>query len=375
VEFRDLKRQYKVLKKDIDKQIEEVINSSCFILGDKVKEIENRLSLYTGRKYCISVASGTDALELSLMVLNIKENDAVFVSDFSYIASASIIRRVGGYPIFVDIDKNTFNISYVDLKKKIEDVIQEGKLKPKAIITVDLFGQCADYIEIEKVAKEYDLKIIEDAAQGFGSCINNKKACSFGDISCTSFFPSKPLGCYGDGGAIFTDDENIKNRLLSLRSNGRSLNDKYDNIEIGTNSRLDAIQAGILLAKLTVFDDELIDINNSADKYTKRLKSYVTTPTVLEDYKSCWAQYTILLKDKNQRDLVINELNKNDIPSIIYYPKGLHRQKCFKDLNIDDNKYPITNDISDRCLSLPIYPYMKDEEIDLVCNIIIKVIL
>ena len=371
MQFRDLKKQYEVLKKGIDKQIQETIDSSSFILGKKEQELETKLAEYVGRKHCIGVGNGSDALELALIVMNIGKGDAVFVPDFTYIASAATICRVGATPIFVDIEEDTFNISPKDLVRRIKKVKEENKLTPKAIISVDLFGQPANYDELNKITKEYNLKIIEDAAQGFGGNINNKIACSFGDIACTSFFPAKPLGCYGDGGAIFTDNEQIDARLRSLRSGGKSPTDKYDNREIGTNSRLDTIQAAILIPKLEAFINyELKDVNKVANWYTEKLYGYVITPTIKEGYYSSWAQYTILLKDEEERNKVQLKLKDNNIPSMIYYPRGMHQQYCFKDMNLTDNDYPTTSNIRNRCLSLPIDPYKTEEEIDLICNII-----
>lgn len=371
MQFRDLKKQYEVLKKDIDKQIQETIESSSFILGKKEQELENKLAEYVGRKYCIGVGNGTDALELALIVMGVGKGDAAFVPDFTYIASAATICRVGATPIFVDIEEDTFNISSLDLRKKIKGVITEGKLVPKAIISVDLFGQPANYEELDKIAKEYNLKIIEDAAQGFGGNINGKVACSFGDIACTSFFPAKPLGCYGDGGAIFIDDEQIDARLRSLRAGGKSPTDKYDNREIGMNSRLDTLQAAILIPKLEAFINyELKDVNKVANWYTEKLNGYVVTPIIKEGYYSSWAQYTILLKDEEERNRIQTKLKENGIPSMIYYPRGMHQQYCFKDMNLTDNDYPVTSIIRNRCLSLPLDPYKTEEEIYLICNII-----
>ena len=267
VQFRDLKKQYIALKNEIDNAVFDVINSTNFIIGKQVSELEEELASYVGRKHCISCANGTDALVLALIVMGVKKGDAVFVPDFTYIATASSVSFVGATPIFVDIDLDTYNMSDESLEVAIKRVKDNGELIPKAIIPVDLFGLPADYDKILKIAKTYDLKVIEDAAQGFGGRINSKIACSFGDISCTSFFPAKPLGCYGDGGAIFTDDDEENARLRSLRAQGKSPIDKYDNREIGMNSRLDTIQAAILLPKFKAFVDyELDAVNNNGVK-------------------------------------------------------------------------------------------------------------
>lgn len=375
MQFRDLNKQYETLKTDIDKGIQNVINSSAFILGKPVLDLENELACYVGRKHCVSCGNGTDALVLALKAYNIGIGDAVFTADFTYIASASCARLVGATPVFVDIDLDTFNISPSGLEKQILKTISDGILKPKAIIPVDLFGQPADYQEIERIAKKYNLVVIEDAAQGFGGMIGNRRACSFGDISCTSFFPAKPLGCYGDGGAIFTDNDDIAERLKSLRAGGKSSTDKYDNIEIGVNSRLDTIQAAILLPKFFAFKKyELTSVNNVANWYNSRLNDIVVTPKVRIGYVSSWAQYTILLKDKKERDNLQILLKEKGIPSMIYYPRGMHQQKAFKDLDLDENDYPNTIEATKRVLSLPMHPYITEEEIINICEIIKEIL-
>lgn len=373
MQFRDLHKQYETLKPEIDKGIQEVIDSTSFILGKPVADLEKELAEYVGRKHCITCGNGTDALVLALKAYNVGQGDAVFTADFTYIASASCAELVGATSVFADIDLNTFNIDPVSLEKQIQKVIKEGKLKPKAIVPVDLFGQPANYPEIEKIAKKYGLIIVEDAAQGFGGLIDDQRACSFGDISCTSFFPAKPLGCYGDGGAIFTDDDKIAERLKSLRTGGKSPFDKYDNIEIGTNSRLDTIQAAILLPKFHAFKDyELKAVNDVANWYTKRLKGKVVTPTILDGYLSSWAQYTILLENKEERDMLQAKLKENGIPSMIYYPRGMHQQQAFRNLNLNDEDYLNTVEATKRVLSLPMHPYMNEEDVEYICSVILK---
>ena len=375
MQFRDLKKQYQVLKSEIDAGIQSVIDSSAFILGKPVQELETQLAAYVGRKYCVSCGNGTDALQLALMILGVGAGDAVFTSDFTYFASAGTSSILGATPVLVDIDLNTFNISPKALELQIQRVLAEGKLKPKVIIPVDLFGQPADYEQILPIAKKYGLAVLEDGAQGFGGRVREKVACSFGDISTTSFFPAKPLGCYGDGGAVFTDDEQVAERLKSLRAQGKSPTDKYDNREIGMNSRLDTIQAAVLLPKLKAFiSHELEDVNHVADLYTERLRSYVVTPTVLPDFLSSWAQYTVLLADSAQRQVVQTALKEADIPSMIYYPRGLHQQEAYKNFNLSDALYPNTIEATKRCLSLPMHPYLTEEEIDKICSVIINTV-
>ena len=363
MQFRDLHAQYEALKPEIDAGIQAVIESTGFILGKPVAELEEKLASYVGRKHCVGVANGTEALQLSLMAYDVGPGDAVFTSDFTYFASAGCASIIGATPVMVDIDLNTFNMSPAALEKQIQRVLAEGKLTPKFIIPVDLFGLPANYPEIETIAAKYGLRILEDAAQGFGGAINGKLACSFGDISATSFFPAKPLGCYGDGGAIFTDDDVIDARLRSLRASGKSPEDKYDNREIGMNSRLDALQAAILLPKFQAFKDyEIDDVNMVAKKYTAALTGKVVTPTVPAGYLSSWAQYTILLENQAQRNAVQARLKESGIPSMIYYPRGLHQQAAYKKMELSDTDYPNTIAATQRVLSLPMHPYMKDEE-------------
>ncbi len=270
MQFRDLKQQYKVLKKDIDVAMIEVATNCNFINGQQVKDLEKELADYVGAKHCITCGNGTDALTMAMMAWGIKEGDAVFVPDFTFFSSGEIVSHAGATPIFVDVDIDTYNISAKSLEDAIKRVIAEGKLKPKAVVAVDLFGLPADFENIRKIADKYDLLVLEDGAQGFGGNINGKRACSFGDISTTSFFPAKPLGCYGDGGAVFTDDDDIANLLESIRVHGKG-EMKYDNVRIGLNSRLDTMQAAILSVKLRAFKDyELADINEVANKYIRR---------------------------------------------------------------------------------------------------------
>lgn len=375
MEFRDLKKQYKTLKSEIDSAIQEVIDSGAFILGEKVNELEEKLAKYVGRKHCVAVGSGTDALHLALKALDIGVGDAVFATDFTYVASAVCAYYVGATPVLVDIDERTFNISPEALELAIQEVLKEGKLKPKVIIPVDLFGLPADYERIDAIAKKYNLYVLEDAAQGFGGRIKDKKACSFGDISTTSFFPAKPLGCYGDGGAIFTDDERTAKYLRSIRALGKSPVDKYDNYQIGINSRLDSLQAAILLPKFEAFKSyELDRVNQIAQRYSKRLKGHLETPLIPEGYLSSYAQYTILLDDSEQREKIQNVLKEKNIPSMVYYPRCMHQQRVFKELNLNDEMFPISTDIVTRCLSLPIGPYLSLEEVDMVSDTLLAII-
>ena len=327
------------------------------------------LSNYVGVKECITCASGTDALLIPLMARDIKRGDAVFTTNFSFFATTEVISLVGATPVFVDIDPQSFNIDPNLLEKKIKIVIKENKLIPKAIIAVDLFGQLADYDKICKIAKKYNMFLIEDACQSFGAEYNNKKACSFGDIAATSFFPAKPLGCYGDGGAIFTNDSNLADICRSIRVHGQGV-DKYDNIRIGLNSRLDALQAVILLNKLKIFDKELKLRNEIANYYSEKLCNYLKVPHIHKRNKSSWAQFSLLVESEYIRDGIINFLNDNKIPTAIYYKKIFSDLKIYKDLCDDD--LTISKDISKRIFSIPMHPYITKKELDKVIDLIIE---
>lgn len=363
MKFRDLTAQYKAYEKQIDERIKQVLLRGDFIEGTEVKELEEKLASYVGVNHCITCANGTEALSLVLMAWGIKEGDAVFVPDFTFFATGEVVSFVGATPIFVDVDKHTFTMDPKKLQQAIEKTLEEGKLQPKAIIPVDLFGLPANYIEIEQIANKYKLKILEDGAQGFGGSIYGKKACSFGDAATTSFFPAKPLGCYGDGGAIFTNDEDLAELIRSLKSHGKGAH-KYDNVRIGTNSRLDTLQAAILLVKLEAFiDHELKDVNRIAEKYTSYLKEYVQTPVIPNGYYSSFAQYTITLKNRTERDALQHYLKLQQIPSIVYYPIPMHQQAAFSRANYSESDFEITNSLVNRVLSLPIHPYLSGEEL------------
>jgi dTDP-4-amino-4,6-dideoxygalactose transaminase len=369
MEFRDLKQQYKLYKGEIDSAIQEVLDNTNFISGSQVKQLEQKLSEYVGVKHCITCGNGTDALLLALMAWGIKEGDAVFVPDFTFFSSGEVVSACGATPVFVDVEKDTFNISVSYLEDAIKTVLKEGKLVPKVIIAVDLFGQPVNFIEIRKIADKYGLLILEDGAQGFGGAIGEKRACSFGDISTTSFFPAKPLGCYGDGGAVFTDNDELAAIIRSLCVHGKG-KDKYDNVHIGMNSRLDTIQAAILLVKLEKFiDTELEQVNDVADWYGEELNdSSVICPKILDGFYSSWAQYTIVCKDSEQRETIRQRLKEDDVPSMIYYAKGLHEQKAFEGKCKMVGDYENTSWLTQRVLSLPMHPYLKKDKIRIIAG-------
>lgn len=372
MEFRDLKAQYDRYKVQIDSAIQEVILSTNFIGGKEVNLLEQRLADYVGTRHCISCANGTEAMTLLMMAWDINEGDAVFVPDFTFFSTGEIVSFRGATPIFVDVNRDTFNIDTIKLEKAIQKIINEGKLTPKVIIPVDLFGLPANHIEIERIAKKYNLRVIEDAAQGFGGSINGRKACSFGDAATTSFFPAKPLGCYGDGGAIFTNDNELAKLLNSLKVHGKGDN-KYDNLRVGLNSRLDSIQAAILNVKLTAFiNHELEDVNKVYKLYNDNLKEVVKTPIIPEGYLSSFAQYTIILKNKEERDTLQIYLKENDIPSMIYYTKPMHKQGAFSNNEYCDNDFEVTNELCNTVLSLPMHPYLSEENLLKVVNSVKK---
>lgn len=357
MEFIDLKTQYQYLKERIDRRIHKVLDHGNYIMGPEVQELENELAKYVGVKHAITCANGTDALQLAMMAFEIGEGDAVFVPTFTFFATAEVVAFAKATPIFIDSDARTFNIDPEKLEKEILNTINEGKLIPKAIIAVDLFGLPANYPKIEEIAKKYNLKLIEDAAQGFGGSINGKMAGSFGDIATTSFFPAKPLGCYGDGGAIFTNNDHLADLIRSYRVHGKGL-DKYDNIRVGVNSRLDTIQAAILLEKLAVFPHELTLRNEIAREYTAALGEKFTTPLVPEGYISSWAQYTIINENRNA---LMAALKDKGIPSMVYYSRCMHEQTAF--LNLGQKGLAVAERLSGTVFSLPMHPYLEKHDL------------
>lgn len=375
MEFRDLKKQYQALKNDIDLAVRSVCTSADYISGAAVQELEKELAEYVGVKHCITCANGTDALSVALRVWNIGKGDAVFVPDFTFFSSGECPAGEGAVPFFVDIEEDTYNIDPEKLEKAVIDVMQEGKYVPKAVVAVDLFGQCADYDRIRSICRKYDLKLLEDGAQGFGGLVRGKRACSFGDISTTSFFPAKPLGCYGDGGAIFTDNDDWAALIRSICVHGKSGEDKYNNIRIGRNSRLDTLQAAILLVKFKAFREyEMEAVNKAAQLYGKFLAdTKLKLPVVKEGYESSWAQYTVQLPSNVDRVEVQKKLKEYGIPTMVYYAKPMHLQGAFAGTDSAIAYCPITEQMCKKVLSLPIHPYITEEEIISVCEKIKKI--
>ena len=394
IQFRDLQRQYEHITDSIDKNIQSVIASAHFISGSEVRELESVLADYVGVKHCISCANGTDAISIALMASGIGEQgggskeDAVFVPDFTFFSSGECPATVGATPIFVDVSSTTYNIDPVSLESTIETVLSEGQLKPKAVVAVDLFGQPFDVEAIKSICDKYGLLLLEDAAQGFGGSVTfaptdgvsnavkeKRMACSLGDISTTSFFPAKPLGCYGDGGAIFTNDDNIALLCRSIAVHGKdtqNLNDpnaKYNNIRLGMNSRLDTLQAAVLLAKLDTFrNEELEAVNHVAGLYSAFLSDIpgLTIPTVLDEMHSSWAQYTVQLPEGADRSAVQEQLRAAGIPTNIYYIKPMHKQGAFIGSRSAEADCPVTEKLCNSVLCLPIHPYLTDEEVEFI---------
>ena len=368
MEFRDLKTQYQVYKGKLDDAIQNVLASGTYIGGLEVALLERRLADYVGVKHCITCANGTEAMSLVLIAWGIKAGDAVFVPDFTFFATGEVVSHVGATPVFVDVDRKTFNIDPEQLEKNIQKILEEGKDIPRVIIPVDLFGLPANHLEINRIAKKYNLLILEDGAQGFGGSIDDNRACSFGDVATTSFFPAKPLGCYGDGGAIFTDDDDLAELLRSLKVHGKG-SDKYDNVRIGVNSRLDTIQAAILNVKLTAFiAHELADVQRVYRWYTGRLNEIVEIPFIPERYTSSFAQYTIKLQNRKERDELQSELKASGIPTMVYYKKPMHEQAAFASMIHIKENFQVTNELCDTVLSLPMHPYLKESEVEEVCR-------
>jgi len=368
MQFRDLIKQYESLKSEIDHALLTAVASGHCIMGKEVTELEHCLADYVGVKHCITCANGTDALTLALKVWQIGTGDAVFVPDFTFIATAEVVSLEGATPVFVDVDSRSFNICTQSLEKAIQRTLSEGKLTPKAIIPVDLFGLPANYPAISEIAKKYQLWVLEDGAQGFGGAIGQQKACSFGDISTTSFFPAKPLGCYGDGGAVFTDNDDWADHIRSLKVHGKGT-DKYDNVRIGLNSRLDTLQAAILLPKFEAFKNEELDkVNQIASLYTQRLSTLYTTPWIPDGYYSSWAQYTLIMETNDQRNKLQHYLKEHGIPTMVYYPKPMHAQTAYAHLNYTAAQNPVSHSLSQTVLSLPMHPYLTEEEVNRVCD-------
>ena len=365
IDFIDLKAQQKKIALQLRERIERVLSHGKYIMGPEIQELEERLAAYVGVKQVVTCSSGTDALLMPLMAYGVGPGDAVFTSPFTFIATAEVIQLLGATPVFVDIDPKTFNIDPNALHQAISGLKQNPKtaaLKPKGIIPVDLFGQPADYDAINALARQHNIFVLEDAAQSFGGTYKGKKACSLADVAATSFFPAKPLGGYGDGGAIFTNDDDLASRLRSIRIHGQG-SDKYDNIRIGLNGRFDTLQAAIVLVKMDIFDQEVIERQRVAQRYSRGLEGLVEVLFLSPDCTSVWAQYSVL---SEQRRILLEKLKAAGIPSAIYYPIPLHLQGAFRHLAYREGDFPISEDASRRIFSLPMHPYLEATQQDVI---------
>lgn len=369
MEFRDLKAQHIALKGEIDAALAETVSVGRFIGGEPVSSLERELADYVGVKHCISCGNGTDALQLALMAWGIGPGDAVIVPDFTFFSSGEVVSAVGAMPVFVDVLEDTFNIDPTQIVPACA-LAREHGLTPRAIVAVDLFGQPADYATIREACESEGLLLLEDGAQGFGGAIGDKRACSFGDISTTSFFPAKPLGCYGDGGAVFTDNDEWAALIRSYAVHGKG-SMKYDNVRIGMNSRLDTIQAAILRVKLRAFaEHELGDVNERATWYEELLgDTPLKTPSVPEEFLSSWAQYTVICPDGFDRDELQGTLGQKGVPTMVYYPKPMHEQLAFEGECLT-LPCPVTERLCKKVLSLPMGPYLTREDAQTVANVL-----
>ena len=354
IAFIDLQAQRRRLGDRMETAIGKVLQHGRFIMGPEVRTLEERLAGYVGVKHVISCASGTDALQLPLMAWGIGPGDAVFVPGFTFAATAEVVALVGATPVFVDVLADSFNMDPASLEAAIEAVASEGRLRPAAVIPVDLFGQPADYDALQLLADRHGLRMLADTAQGFGAHYRGRRTGSIGDAASTSFFPAKPLGCYGDGGAVFTDDDGLAETMRSLRVHGQGT-DKYDNVRIGVNGRLDTMQAAVLLEKLAIFDDEVAARDQVANAYSAALADTAETPVLIADTTSIWAQYTVKLDD---RDGVAARLKAAGVPTAIYYPRPLNRQTAYRDYPSAPAGLPVSEALSERVLSLPMHPYL-----------------
>ena len=366
--FIDLKYQYSLIRDEIHAGIDRVLESGHYILGAEIAELEKQLAEYAGVKHALACSSGTDALLMALMALGIGPGDAVFTTPFTFFATVETIALVGATPVFADIDKATYNIAPAKLEEAILKVEREGKLKPKAVIPVDLFGLTADYKAIKPLADAHGLAIIEDACQAFGAVDpGGKRAPSLGTIGCTSFFPAKPLGCYGDGGAVFTDDDDLYDKLYSILVHGRSAEDRYNNVRLGLNARCDTIQAAVLLAKLKLFPGEVEMRQVVADRYRAGLKDLVSVQTIPEGCVSVYAQFC----PRSPKFAEIQAaLKAADVPTARYYPIPMHLLGATKYLGYKKGDMPVSEACAADIFALPMHPYLKAEDIDRICGVI-----
>jgi dTDP-4-amino-4,6-dideoxygalactose transaminase len=369
IPFIDLQAQRARIGDAMDKAVMAAVNEGSYILGPQVKELEKQLCTWTGAKHTIACANGTDALALVLMARGVRPGDAIFVPAFTFVATAEVVAWLGAKPFFVDVLDDTFNMDPQSLKQAIIDAKAAG-LTPRGVIPVDLFGQPADYRQILSIADENQLWVLADAAQAFGASFDGKPVGSFGLATSTSFFPAKPLGCYGDGGAVFTNDDELNTAIRSIHFHGKG-SDKYDNVRIGVNSRLDTIQAAILLEKLKIFGDECIARQQVADRYNDVFKNIVRTPKIMDGATSVWAQYTLVLNDGMNRAAIMDACKNAGVPTMVYYPIPLASQTGYKHFPSVSTGIPVSNDLAARVLSLPMHPYLDTEQQDYIVSVVL----
>jgi UDP-2-acetamido-2-deoxy-ribo-hexuluronate aminotransferase len=372
IPFLDLKAQQARIAVDLRRRLDAVLAHCQFVLGPEVAELEAALAKFCGAKYCVAVSSGTDALQIALMAEVIGRGDAVFLPAFTYTATAEVPLVLGATPVFVDVDPRTFQIDPSHLEQRIAEVRAAGVLKPRALIGVDLFGQPADWPALSEIAKREGLFTLDDLAQSFGGSLNGKMLGTQADATATSFFPSKPLGAYGDGGALFTESEERAALFRSLRTHGEGTT-RYEVMRTGMNGRLDSMQAAVLLSKLTVFREELEAREKIARYYDSRLGNAVTTPMRVPDSTSAWAIYAILLKDGADRDAVQAKLRADGVPTAIYYPRPLHLQPAYRDAH-DGAALPVSEDLANRILALPIHPDLDDVAVERICDAVLAAV-
>jgi dTDP-4-amino-4,6-dideoxygalactose transaminase len=369
-QFIDLKAQQARIKDRLDARIQAVLADGNYIMGPEVRELEAKLAEFCGARHVLTCANGTDALHLALMALKAGPGDAVFCPSFTFAATAEIVPHVGATPVFVDVDPETFNLSAESLKRAIQ-LAKESGLKPAGVVPVDLFGLPADYDAIEAIARENGMWIIADSAQGFGGIYKGRTTGSIGDIATTSFFPAKPLGCYGDGGAVFTNDDQLAELISSLRVHGKG-SDKYDNVRVGVNSRLDTIQAAILLEKLAIYPDELAARQRVAARYSDALRQRFAVPVIPEGLVSVWAQYTLRAASGEERDAAMAALKAEGIPSVVYYPMPLHRQQAYRDYPVDPHGLVSSEELAKTVFSLPMHPYLEPDTQDRIIRTLLQ---
>lgn len=368
IPFIDLKAQYTALKPDIDARIAAVLEHGAFIMGPEVAELETQLAEFSGAKHAVSVSSGTDALLVALMAEGIGPGDAVFVPSLTFTATAEVILVAGATPVFTDVDPTTCNADPSDLQSRIEQTFKQGQLRPKAIIAVDLYGLPADYPAINAIAEQHGMFVIDDGAQSFGATLNGTRVGTLAAVTATSFFPAKPLGCYGDGGAVFTDDADRAAIFKSLRVHGSGAS-KYEVSRVGLNARMDTIQAAVLLAKLGVFEKEIAAREALAQLYDERLGGRLELPHRTSGATSAWAQYTVQI---DQRDELASSLKDQGVPTAIYYPSPMHLQPAYSRYGEGTGSLPQSERLADRVLSLPMHPYMDDATANKICDSVLR---